>query len=161
VRLLAVVASLALAVVVQSVLGFLLPSGRLLFDPLLLVALYCGLAWGETPGMLAGAAAGWVQDVAFGGRVLGLTALAHLLTGFVVGAAASRLLLTRPEARLLAVFSATLVDVWILEWLAAAFGVGLQPLSAWGLLQLCLANAVIGTAVYTGVERWRRARALR
>ena len=55
------------------------------FDPFLLVVVYCGLTGGEVHGMLAGAAAGWVQDVHFGGRILGLSGLSKLLVGFGVG----------------------------------------------------------------------------
>ena len=54
-----------------------LPAEARFLDPFLLVVVYCALVGGETHGMLAGAAAGWVQDVHFGGSVLGLSALAE------------------------------------------------------------------------------------
>ena len=60
--------------------------------------------------MLAGAAAGWVQDVQFGGRVVGLSGLTKVLVGFGVGVGATRFHLAEPAARVLVLFVATVVD---------------------------------------------------
>ena len=73
------------ALLVQSGLSQVLPPAARLFDPFLLVLVYCGLAYGETHAMMAGAAAGWVQDVHFGGPVLGLSGLTKVVLGFLVG----------------------------------------------------------------------------
>ena len=56
--------AIAGAVLVETALGYLVPAPGRYLDPFLLVVVYCALAGGETHGMLAGAAAGWVQDVA-------------------------------------------------------------------------------------------------
>ncbi len=71
--------ALAGAVLIETALAHLVSSPGRYLDPFLLVVVYCALVRGETHGMLAGAAAGWLQDVMFGGRVLGLSALAKLL----------------------------------------------------------------------------------
>ncbi len=81
--------------------------------------------------MLAGAAAGWVQDVHFGGPCLGLSALAKLVVGFTVGLAAGHFLLAGPGPRALVLLVATLADALIFHWLASVFDVaGGGPLAA-------------------------------
>src|SRR5260370_10167363 len=87
------------ALLVQSALTQLVPGQARVFDPFLLVVVYCALTEGETHGMLAGMAAGWVEDVHFGGTVLGFSALTKILVGFGGGMAAARFLLIGPLAR--------------------------------------------------------------
>jgi len=71
-------AALAGAVLVETGLAHLVTAPGRYLDPFLLVVVYCALVFGETHGMLAGAAAGWVQDALFGGRVLGISGLSKL-----------------------------------------------------------------------------------
>ena len=115
------------AVLVETALGYLVSEPGRYLDPFLLVVVYCALRGGETHGMLAGAAAGWVQDVLFGGRVLGLSALAKLVVGFAVGAAGSRFLIAGPAARALVVLLAAAGEALLVQWLASVFGVGAAP----------------------------------
>jgi rod shape-determining protein MreD len=91
------------AVIVETALGYLVPAPGRYLDPFLLVVVYCALTGNETHGMLAGAAAGWVQELLFGGRVLGLSALAKLLVGYAVGLGAGRFLIASTAARALVV----------------------------------------------------------
>ena len=102
--------AILLALLVQSSLSRLLPTEAPLLDPFLLVVVYCALVGGETHGMLAGAAAGWVQDVHFGGTVLGFAPLSKIVVGFGVGLAASRFMLTGPGPRTLTLLVAALAD---------------------------------------------------
>jgi cell shape-determining protein MreD len=55
--------AIGLAALAQSGLSLLWPAQARMFDPFLLVMVYCGLTYGETHGTLAGAAAGWIQDI--------------------------------------------------------------------------------------------------
>ena len=72
------------ALLVQTALSRLIVPGQArILDPFLLVVVYCGAHGGETHGMLAGAAAGWVQDVHFGGpRARALRRSPRSLVGF-------------------------------------------------------------------------------
>lgn len=146
---LAIVAALA----VQTALSRIVPGWARVLDPFLLVLVYCALKGGETHGMLAGAAAGWVQDVHFGGRVLGLSGLSKTLVGFGVGLAGSRFQLTEPGARLLVLVLAVLLDTAVLYQLAAAFDVSTASLSWPGLALRAAINAAIGVPLFTLVER--------
>jgi len=119
-----------------------------------LVLVYCGLVGGETHAMLAGAAGGWVQDVQFGGGVVGLSGLTKVLVGFGVGLSGTRFHLTEPGARVLVLFAATLVDALVFERLASAFDVRIEMLSLGGLLTRATLNAALGGVIFFYVDRY-------
>lgn len=147
--------ALAAALLVQSGLGQVAPAQARLFDPFLLVLVYCALVGGETFGMLAGGAAGWVQDIHFGGRVLGLSGLTKVLVGFGVGFAGTRFLLNGTGARTLVLLLSTLADGLIFTWLAAVFDVSTLEPAPGGLLTRATVNAVLGVLFYSIVDRRR------
>jgi rod shape-determining protein MreD len=153
--------ALVAALLVQTALAQILPTYARVFDPFLLVIVYCGLAGGETQGMVAGAVGGWVQDILFAGRILGLSGLTKLLVGFAVGVAGARFHLTEPAPRALVLLLAVLLDAALLASLAAAFDVAVAPLTATGLAARAVVNAALGAACFELVERqrrrWRRA----
>jgi len=154
-------AAILVALLVQSAVSQAAPGYARILDPFLLVLVYCGLSGGETHGMLAGAAAGWVQDVHFGGTVMGLSGLTKILVGFAVGVGAARFLLAGPGARLLVLLVATVVDAVLFEQLAAIFDVRAYELSTGGLATRATLNAVIGVLLFEVVDRRRRRRELR
>src|SRR5262245_12730604 len=149
------------ALLVQSVLSLVSPSSARVLDPFLLVLVYCGLVGGEIHGMLAGAAAGWVQDVHFGGRILGLSGLSKVVIGFGVGIAGTRFHLTEPGPRLLVMLLAVLLDALILSWLAAAFDVTAGRFSLLFLGLRAGVNAVLGVVLFEVMERQLRRRSLK
>lgn len=141
------------ALVVHTALGRILPHEARVFDPFLLILVYCALTGGETHGMLSGAAAGWVQDVHFGGTVVGLSGLAKLLVGFGVGVAAARFLLSGPLARLLVLVTATLADALLFSRLAGVFDIAIEDLSARTLLARAVGNGLVGLFLFELVDR--------
>ena len=144
------------AVLVETALGYLAPAAGRLLDPFLLVVAYCALSGGEAHGMLAGAAAGWVQDALFGGRVLGIAALSKLLLGFVLGLAGGRFLISSVAARALTVFLAALADGLFVPWLASVFALEVLPQGPLVLLGRAALNALVAGALYAVVERRRQ-----
>ncbi len=144
--------AVVLAALAQSGLSLIWPAEARVFDPFLLVMVYCSLTYGETHGMLAGAAAGWVQDVYFGGRIAGLSGLTKVIIGFVVGLAATRFLLVGPAPQVLVVFAATIVDAVITASLASVFSIPSDELSAWGLAIRGTVNALVGVVCFSFVD---------
>jgi rod shape-determining protein MreD len=148
------------ALLVQTALTQLLPLHARVFDPFLVLMVYCGLTGGETHGMLAGAAAGWIQDIHFGGRVLGLSGLSKVLVGFGVGIAATRFHLVEPAPRGLVLLAAALLDSVIFSGLASAFDVAAAPLTGPELALRGGVNAVLGVLLFAVYERqlrrWKR-----
>ena len=148
------------AVLIETALGYIVPGPGRLFDPFLLVVVSCALVGGETHGMLAGVGAGWVQDILFGGRVLGLSALSKLIVGFVVGLAGGRFLISGTAARALTFFVASLADGLIVPWLASIFSLELTSLGMLTLLLRASIHAFAGAGLLAVVEgRIERARA--
>ncbi len=145
--------AIVLALLVQTALSRLFPAHARIFDPFLLVVVYCGLTGGETHGMLAGAAAGWVQDAHFGGRILGLSGLTKVLVGFGIGVGSTRFHLGEPAARLLVIMLATVVDALVLAQLASVFEVSSSELSPVGLLVRAAVNAALGLVLFSAVDR--------
>lgn len=145
--------AIAGAVLAETALGYLVPAPGRYLDPFLLVVVYCALVRGETHGMLAGVAAGWVQDALFGGRVLGLAALSKLLVGFAVGMAAGRFLIASAAARTLVVLVATVVDTLLVQWLASVFSVEAAGLAPLALASRATLNALAGGLLFALVDR--------
>ena len=146
--------ALLVAFLLQSALTHIVPRQARMVDLFVLVLVYCGLVGGETHAMLAGAAGGWVQDVQFGGGVVGLSGLTKVLVGFGVGLSGTRFHLTEPGARVLVLFAATLVDDLVFERLASAFDVRIETLSLGGLLMRATLNAAIGGVIFFYVDRY-------
>jgi len=141
------------AVLIETALGYLVPGPGRLFDPFLLVVVACALFGGETHGMLAGVAAGWVQDILFGGRVLGLSALSKLIVGYAVGLAGGRFLISSSGARALTLFVASLADGLLVPWLASIFSLELASLGMLALLLRAAVHALVGALLLALVER--------
>jgi rod shape-determining protein MreD len=149
--------AIVVALLLETMLSRLLPGQARVFDPFLIVFVYCALVGGETQGMLAGLASGWVQDVHFGGPVLGLSALGKLVVGFAVGTAAGHFLLVGPGARALVLLVTTAVDAVFFQWLASVFDIPVADLSAGGLVSRATVNAALGTALFELIDRrWPR-----
>jgi hypothetical protein len=106
--------------------------------------------------MLAGAAAGWVQDVHFGGRVLGLGGLTKVLIGYGVGLSSTRFHLGEMQGRIVLLVAATVADALLFGALAAVFDVEAYQLSPLGLLLRAVVNALAGIVLYEAVERQGR-----
>jgi rod shape-determining protein MreD len=143
------------AVLVQTALGYVVAAPGRFLDPFLLVVVYTALVAGETPGMLAGVAAGWVQDVAFGGRVLGLSALSKLAVGYFAGLAGGRFLITTTPARATAVLAASVLDGLLVPWLASVFAIEVTPLGPLAFVARASLNALVGGLVFAAAERRR------
>jgi rod shape-determining protein MreD len=141
------------AVLVQTALGYLVSGPGRYVDPFLLIVVYAALAGGAIRGMLAGAAAGWVQDALFGGRVLGLSALSKLLIGYAAGAAGGRFLITTSGARALAVLAASVADGVLVPWLASVFAIDVTPVGPLVLVARACTNALLGGLLFAAVER--------
>jgi len=141
------------ALLVETALGYVVAEPGRYFDPFLLVVVYCALRGGETHGMLAGVAAGWVQDILFGGSILGLSALSKLVVGFAVGAAGSHFLIAGTSARVLVLLLAAIADALLTQWLSSVFGIDASPMSPVTLAARASLTAVVGGALFALIDR--------
>lgn len=141
------------ALLVETALGYVVAEPGRYFDPFLLVVVYCALRGGETHGMLAGVAAGWVQDILFGGSILGLSALSKLVVGFAVGAAGSHFLIAGTSARVLVLLLAAIADALLTQWLSSVFGIDASPMSPVTLAARASLTAMVGGALFALIDR--------
>jgi rod shape-determining protein MreD len=141
------------ALLLETALGYVVSEPGRYLDPFLLVVVYCALKGGETHGTLAGVAAGWVQDIHFGGTVLGLSALAKLLVGFAVGSAGSHFLISSASARVLVLLLAAVGDALLVQWLASVFSIDAVPMSPVTLASRATLTAVAGGVLFAFVDR--------
>jgi rod shape-determining protein MreD len=146
-------AALLLALLLQTGLGRLWPSAANAFDPFLVVVVYVGLTRGETHAMLTGTAAGWIQDVQFGGPVVGFSALSKLIVGFAVGFTSTRILLVGALPRLLLVVFAALLDGLLFELLAALLGAPVSAVSLARLVTRATLSALVAVPLYRALDR--------
>ena len=127
------------ALLVETGLSYLVVEPGRYLDPFLLVVVYSALTGGETRGMLAGLAAGWVQDVHFGGEILGLSAL-------------SKLLISSTSARALVLLLATVADALLVLWFASVFTIEVAPMSPITLASRASLTAVVGGVLFALVD---------
>ena len=147
-------AALLGALLLQTALTQIAPGHARVLDPFLIVIVYCGLTGGEVHGMLAGAAGGWIQDIHFGGTVLGLAGLTKVLLGFGVGVASTRFHLVEAAPRGLVLFLATAADALIYLQLARC-STSPPTRSPGRIVRRAVIGAVMGVAAYELVERRR------
>jgi rod shape-determining protein MreD len=148
--------ALLAALLLQTALSRVLPGQARIFDPFLLVMVYYGLSGGETQGMVVGALGGWIQDIQFGGNVVGLSGLTRVLIGFAVGTAGTRFHLSEPAPRALVLFLAALADGLVFGALASAFDVGITRLSPLAMFVRAAVNAAVGALAFELVDRQLR-----
>ena len=146
------------ALLLKTGLTQITPGYARVLDPFLIVLVYCALTGGEMYGMLAGAAAGWVQDIHFGGSVLGLAGLTKILIGFGVGVASTRFHLVEAGPRAIVLLVATAADALIYIQMASVFDVASYEVAPARILLRAVVNAVVGAAAYEIVERRDRFR---
>jgi len=116
------------------------------------VVLYYALDRGPTVGSILGAAVGLVQD-SLTQSLLGTGAVARCVVGYMVGAAGTRFVLTRPLPQLLVAAGGTLA-VRSLELLTLiVMGRQLALPSALDLLAGAVGNGVVGGALFAILRR--------
>jgi len=99
VRTVGVLTAIALALALQTTLARFWDGGGAALDLVLVVVVYVALTSGPVTGMLAGSAAGIVQDALSIG-VIGTGGLAKSVVGLVVGAIGQQFLVTAALPRL-------------------------------------------------------------
>ena len=146
-----VLTALALAVVVQTTLARLLVGGAAALDVALVVVVYVALKSGPVTGLLAGSAAGIVQDALSIG-VVGIGGLAKSVVGFAVGAIGQQFIVTAALPRLAIFLGATVAHSAMFMGLHVLLGLGTFP-SPWAaILNQALGNAAVGMIAYTIIE---------
>jgi rod shape-determining protein MreD len=143
VKFLDVAITIAIAFLLQTVVGRYLPAAARYVDLFTVLTASFGLLRGRTVGMCTGAVAGLVQD-AFSGGLLGFNGIAKTTVGYLTGIAGHHLIIRGWSSRILFFVLASALDLGILAALGFAaelprvVGEGAQP------FYVCFGNALAG-----------------
>jgi rod shape-determining protein MreD len=146
-----VILAIALALAFQTTLARFVIRGAVAVDLVLVVVVYVALTAGPVPGLLAGTAAGLVQDALSTG-VIGIGGLAKTIVGFVAGIVGTQFIVVHSVPRFVVFFGATVLHAAVFMGLYM-----LLDLRHFGAPYAAVAgqaagNAVIGVVAFRLVE---------
>ncbi|MCC7009282.1 MAG: rod shape-determining protein MreD [Acidobacteria bacterium] len=107
-KLTAVLLTVVGATFLQVALARFTVGGVVVFDLVLVGAVFAALEWGPVAGILAGTVGGLLQDL-LSGDIIGVGALAKTLVGWAAGVVGAQFVLVRSHARMIIVAFATVV----------------------------------------------------
>jgi rod shape-determining protein MreD len=143
--------AIALALALQTTLARFLVGGTAAIDLVLVAVVYLALTSGAASGMLAGSAAGLIQDALSSG-VFGIGGLAKSIVGFVVGAVGQQFIVTATIPRLFVFLAATAVHALLFMGMYVALGQRTFP-SPWAAVATqALGNSIVGMIAFAAVE---------
>jgi rod shape-determining protein MreD len=151
VRAFAVLAGIALALVLQTTLAPLLAGPTAPVDLVLVAVVYVALTTGPAGGLLAGSAAGLVQDALSSG-ILGIGGLAKATVGFLVGAIGQQFIVTAALPRLVTFIAATAVHAAVFMGLYVALDLRMFPAPWAAVGTQMLGNALVGMIAFGIIE---------
>ena len=146
-----VLIAIALALALQTSLARFLVGGTAALDLVLVVVVYVALTSGPVTGMLAGSAAGIVQDALSSGTV-GIGGLANAIVGFGAGVIGQQFIVTAAFPRFVMFIVATLVHSALFMGMYVLLGLKEFP-SPWAaVLSQAIGNAVVGIVAFAIIE---------
>ncbi len=150
-KALAVFAAIALALGLQTTLARFVVGGSAAVDLVLVAVVAVALTIGPVGGMLAGTAAGLIQDALSSG-VIGIGGLAKTIVGFLAGAFGQQFIVTAAFPRLVIFIAGTLLHGAVFMGLYYILDLRIFP-SPWKpLAAQALGNALVGIVAFGIIE---------
>ena len=150
-KALGVLIAIALALALQTTLARFLVGGTAAVDLVLVVVVYVALTTGPASGLLAGSAAGIIQDALSSG-VIGVGGLAKSIVGFGAGVIGQQFIVTAALPRLLMFIGATAVHAAIFMGFYVVLGLRTFE-SPWAsIVSQALGNALVGMIAFSMIE---------
>lgn len=146
-----VLIAIALALALQTTLGRFVVGGAAAIDLVLVAVVAVALTVGPVGGMLAGSAAGLIQDSLSSG-VVGIGGLAKTIVGFLAGAFGQQFIVTAALPRLVIFIAATVLHGVVFMGLYYVLDLRVFP-SPWKpLAAQALGNALVGIVAFGIIE---------
>lgn len=159
-----VLAALAAALVLQTIIAGMTMAGGSLVNLVLIAVVYVALAFGPVTGLLAGSAGGLLQDALSGG-VVGIGGLSKTVVGFFVGVLGAQFIVAQPLPRLVMFVGATLVHEICYQALYALVESRAFSVQYSAVLTQAMINGIVGVVAFQIVEGtpglWQRRHARR
>ena len=150
-KALAVFIAIALALGLQTTLARFVIGGSAAVDLVLVAVVAVALMIGPVGGMLAGSAAGLIQDALSSG-VIGIGGLAKTIVGFLAGAFGQQFIVTAALPRLVIFVAATVLHGAVFMGLYYVLDLRVFP-SPWKPLGAqALGNALVGIVAFGIIE---------
>jgi rod shape-determining protein MreD len=141
----------ALAVFIAIALARFVVGGSAAVDLVLVAVVAVALTIGPVGGMLAGSAAGLIQDALSSG-VIGIGGLAKTIVGFLAGAFGQQFIVTAALPRLVIFVAATLLHGAVFMALYSVLGLRAFPAPWKPLAAQALGNALVGIVAFGIIE---------
>lgn len=154
-RLLQFFIGLMLALTIHSLLHNFFPNALAFIDVYVILVIYYAMGGNLVGAIIAGVAAGFVQD-AFSGSLFGLHAFSLTLCGYVVATVASRIVLRGSVAFGAALAGAVLVNELVIYLLVNILQHQRIELAGQQLLLKVLISSLLGAMVYQLVSLFVR-----
>jgi rod shape-determining protein MreD len=146
------IVAIALALALQATLARMLVGGTAVLDLVLVVVVYIALTSGPAAGMVAGSAAGIIQDALSSG-VIGIGGLAKSIVGFLAGVIGQQFIVTAALPRFVMFLAATIMHAAVFMGLYVLLGLRTFS-SPWSAIAgQAAGNAVVGMVGFFIVER--------
>lgn len=150
-RFAGVLIAIALALALQTTLARFVVGGTAAIDLVLVVVVYVALTTGPGTGMLAGSAAGLIQDALSSG-VIGIGGLAKTVVGFLAGVIGQQFIVTAALPRFVMFLAATVVHSAVFMGLYVVLGLRTFPSPYAAVASQALGNAAAGMIAFTIIE---------
>jgi rod shape-determining protein MreD len=151
VKALGVLVAIALALALQTTLARVLVGGSAAIDLVLVAVVYVALTTGPVGGMLAGSAAGLIQDALSSG-VIGIGGLAKAIVGFLAGAFGQQFIVTAALPRLVMFVAATALHAAVFMGLYELLDLRAFPTPWKAVTTQALGNALVGIVAFMIIE---------
>jgi rod shape-determining protein MreD len=143
--------AIAIALALQTTLTRFAVAGTGALDVVLVAVIYVALTTGPGGGMLAGTAAGLIQDALSSG-VIGIGGLAKTLVGFLVGAFGQQFIVTAALPRFVMFVAATALHAAVFMGLYVALGLRVFSSPWTAIAGQALGNADVGLVSFAVIE---------
>ena len=150
-RALRVLATVALALALQTTLARFLVHGSIGVDLVLVAVVYLGLTTGPVAGLLSGTIAGLAQDALASG-VVGIGGLAKTIVGYLAGIIGTTFIVTQTVPRFLMFFAATVIQAAVTLGLNTLLERGAQDVPLRGIAAQAIGNALLGVVLFQLTE---------
>jgi rod shape-determining protein MreD len=151
VRAAGILVAIALALALQTTLARFVVGGTAAIDLVLVVVVYVALTTGPATGMLAGSAAGLIQDALSSG-IVGIGGLAKAIVGFLAGVIGQQFIVTAALPRFVMFLAATAVHSAVFMGLYVVLGLRDFPSPYAAVVSQAVGNAVVGMIAFTIIE---------